>query len=93
VIADEQYVRESILNPKAKIVAGYQPVMPSYQGQVSEDQLLSLIAYIRSLAAPGTTEAGTAVQPQAAPPAPQPRRSRVSEGPTTITQPERRQRK
>ncbi|MBX5495822.1 MAG: cytochrome c oxidase subunit II [Bryobacteraceae bacterium] len=94
VIADEQYVRESILNPKAKIVAGYQPVMPSYQGQVTEDQLLSLIAYIRSLAAPGTTETGTtAAQPQAAPPAPQPRRSRVSEGATTITQPERRQRK
>lgn len=49
VIADEVYIRESILNPKAKIVAGYQPLMPTFQGQVSEDQILSLTAYIQSL--------------------------------------------
>jgi len=53
VLADEAYVRESILNPAAAVTAGYQPVMPTYQGQVSEEAVLQLIAYIRSLAAPG----------------------------------------
>ncbi|MBX5479758.1 cytochrome c oxidase subunit II [Pyrinomonas methylaliphatogenes] len=49
VVADENYLRESILNPSAKIVAGYSAIMPTYQGQVSEEQLLQLIAYIKSL--------------------------------------------
>ncbi len=49
IVADETYVRESIMNPVAKIVAGYQPVMPTYQGQLSEDQIVQLIAYIKSL--------------------------------------------
>ncbi len=52
VVADAAYVRESILNPAAKVVAGYQPVMPTYQGQVSEESILNLIAYIRSLPMP-----------------------------------------
>jgi cytochrome c oxidase subunit 2 len=51
VIADENYVRESILVPAAKIVSGFKPIMPSFQGQVSEDQLNSLVAYVKSLAA------------------------------------------
>ena len=49
VRADEQYLRESILNSTAMIVEGYQPVMPSYRGQITEDQLSHLIAYIRSV--------------------------------------------
>lgn len=49
VIADEAYLRESILTPDAKIVEGYQAIMPSFQGQVSEEQLTALIAYIKSL--------------------------------------------
>jgi len=49
VIADEAYIRESILNPQAKIVAGYEPVMPSYQGQINEEGLLELLAYIKTL--------------------------------------------
>jgi cytochrome c oxidase subunit 2 len=49
VIADEAYVRESILNPRAKVTAGFRPVMPTFQGQITEEQLLQLIAYIRSL--------------------------------------------
>jgi cytochrome c oxidase subunit II len=49
VIADENYVRESILFPAAKIVSGFKNIMPSWQGQVSEDQLDQLIAYVRSL--------------------------------------------
>lgn len=47
--ADEGYVRNSILLPQSQIVAGYQPIMPSFRGQVSEQQILQLIAYIRSL--------------------------------------------
>jgi cytochrome c oxidase subunit II len=50
VPVDEAYVRESILEPKAKIVRGYEPVMPSFNGQVTEEQILALIAYIKSLA-------------------------------------------
>ncbi|MER3427842.1 MAG: cytochrome c oxidase subunit II [Pyrinomonas sp.] len=53
VIADENYLRESILNPGAKIVAGYSAIMPTYQGQVTEEQLLQLIAYIKSLTPQG----------------------------------------
>jgi cytochrome c oxidase subunit 2 len=49
VTADEAYIRESILVPNAKIVAGYQPLMPSFQGQLTEEQIMSLTAYIKSL--------------------------------------------
>jgi mono/diheme cytochrome c family protein len=49
VLADEAYIHESILQPGAKIVAGYQPIMPSFAGSLSEDQLEALIAYIASL--------------------------------------------
>jgi cytochrome c oxidase subunit II len=52
ILADESYIRESILKPNAKIVAGYEPQMPTFQGLVSEEQLLQLIAYIKSLAPP-----------------------------------------
>jgi cytochrome c oxidase subunit 2 len=60
VIVDEGYIRESILMPQAKLVLGYQPIMPTFQGLISEEGILQLVAYIRSLSpAPG----------QAAPPA------------------------
>jgi len=49
VIADEAYIRESILNPHAKITAGFQPIMPTFQGLVTEEQLLELIEYVKSL--------------------------------------------
>jgi cytochrome c oxidase subunit 2 len=49
VTADEAYIRESILTPSAKIVAGFQPIMPTFQGLVSEEQLLELIEYVKSL--------------------------------------------
>jgi cytochrome c oxidase subunit 2 len=49
VTADEGYLRESILNPQAKLAAGYKPIMPTFAGQVSEEQLLQLVAYIKSL--------------------------------------------
>jgi len=54
VVADDAYIRESIMNPQAKIVAGFQPIMPTFQGLVTEEQLLQLIAYVRSLSQPGT---------------------------------------
>jgi cytochrome c oxidase subunit II len=50
VMADATYVRDSILRPKAQVVAGYEPVMPSYEGQISEPDLLKIMAYIKSLA-------------------------------------------
>jgi cytochrome c oxidase subunit 2 len=49
IIADEGYIRESILNPNAKIVAGYTPVMPTYTGQINEEQLMQIIAYLKSI--------------------------------------------
>lgn len=49
VTMDDTYIRESILNPQAKVVAGYRPVMPTFQGQISEEGILQLIAYIKSL--------------------------------------------
>ena len=48
-VVDEAYLRESILRPNAKIVAGYPPIMPTFQGQMSEEGLLHILAYIRSL--------------------------------------------
>jgi cytochrome c oxidase subunit 2 len=51
VTVDEAYVRESILQPSARIAAGYQPIMPTFQGLVSEEQLLQLIEYVKSLQA------------------------------------------
>ena len=50
VVADENYIRESILNPGAKIVSGFKPIMPTFQGQVSEENLMALVAYVKSLA-------------------------------------------
>jgi cytochrome c oxidase subunit 2 len=51
VMADEAYIRESILNPNAKIVKGYhRDIMPVFQGQIGEDGLLQLVAFIKSLA-------------------------------------------
>ena len=48
VKADEKYIRDSIVNPQAQIVAGYQPIMPSYDGLISEPDMLQIIAYIKS---------------------------------------------
>jgi cytochrome c oxidase subunit 2 len=66
VIADEQYIRNSILNPGAQVVAGYQPIMPTFKGQVTEEQLNSLIAYIKSLTPGAATGTGSAASPAAA---------------------------
>jgi cytochrome c oxidase subunit 2 len=49
VVADEDYIRQSILQPAAQVVAGYQPVMPTFKGLVNEDGILQLVEYIKSL--------------------------------------------
>jgi cytochrome c oxidase subunit 2 len=61
VIADEAYLRESILNPNAKIVEGFaRDIMPTFEGQVSEESLLQLIAYVKSLSKNPTGTIGAA---------------------------------
>lgn len=66
VPVDDAYIRESILNPSAKVVEKYEPVMPVFQGQVSEEQILQLTAYIKSI---GPKDAGTAAAAKPAAPA------------------------
>jgi cytochrome c oxidase subunit 2 len=84
VIADEQYLRRSIVDSTNEMVRGYKPIMPSFRGQVSEEQLTALIAYIKSVrqtAQPTTGPAGQAVpgdvepaqRPRVAPEPPAPR--------------------
>jgi cytochrome c oxidase subunit II len=63
VTADEAYIRESILAPSARIVAGYQPVMPPFQGLLTEEQTLDLIAYVKSLQAEPVPASGAGVLP------------------------------
>jgi len=48
-LADDRYIRDSILNPKQEVVAGYQPLMPSFKDQIGEPDLLKIIAYIKSI--------------------------------------------
>ena len=55
VLADDDYLRESIMRPATKIVAGYQPLMPSFEGQLDEEDLLELLAYIKSMVAESRT--------------------------------------
>ena len=62
VRGDESFVRESILNPQAKLAAGYGPIMPTFQGGVNEEQIVQLIAYLKSLSSP---PAGTSGAPGA----------------------------
>lgn len=52
VKADDAYIKESILYPRVKVVNGYRPGMPSYDGNVTEQQVDDLLAYIKSLARP-----------------------------------------
>jgi cytochrome c oxidase subunit 2 len=54
VVADDGYLRESILYPRAKVVQGWEPIMPTFKGQVDEEELIQLLAFIKSLR-PGTT--------------------------------------
>jgi cytochrome c oxidase subunit 2 len=60
VTADENYLRECILDPGAKRVKGFQPIMPTFQGLVSEEQVNALVAYIKSISASKPGDAGKA---------------------------------
>ncbi len=62
VVADDQYIRNSILNPSSQIVEGFQPIMPTFKGQVTEEQLNALVAYIKSLTPGASTAATTGAQ-------------------------------
>ena len=53
VVADDAYIRDSILLPKRDVVAGFDPIMPSFQGQASEEDILDLIAYLKSTGGEG----------------------------------------
>jgi cytochrome c oxidase subunit 2 len=57
VTADETYLRESILIPTAKIVDGYQPIMPTFKGLLSEEQVMNLVSYIKTMQPEGATGA------------------------------------
>lgn len=61
VVADDNYIRESILDPKAKVVAGYAPVMPTFKGQLSDDDIASIIEFIKSLNTTGQAANSPAV--------------------------------
>ena len=67
VVVDEAYIRESILMPSQKVTAGFQPVMPTFQGLVSEEGILQLIEYVKSLK---TDMPVSAVRPNTGGPAP-----------------------
>ena len=66
VVVDEAYLRESILNSQAKVVKGFQPLMPTFQGLVSEENLVALIEHVKSLS-PHATPAAPAATPTHAP--------------------------
>jgi cytochrome c oxidase subunit II len=65
LLADESYIRRSILEPSAQVVDGWQPIMPTFQGQLSEEQLLALVAYVRSI---GPAPGAALPQPRPSPP-------------------------
>jgi cytochrome c oxidase subunit 2 len=51
LVADENYIRDSILLPRKDIVAGYEPIMPSFAGQIGEEDIMAIIEYIRQTGA------------------------------------------
>ncbi|HEX7280692.1 MAG TPA: hypothetical protein VF239_01470, partial [Vicinamibacterales bacterium] len=71
VLVDEAYLRESILNSQAKIVRGFQPLMPTFQGLVSEENLVALIEHVKSLSPNATTTAAAPAAVTTAPAAPE----------------------
>jgi cytochrome c oxidase subunit 2 len=66
VVADNRYIRDSILQPDRQVVAGYAPIMPSFSGQLSEEELIELVAYLKSTQpGPGTRDSGLGQAPAA----------------------------
>ena len=60
VVADDNYIRNSIENPASQVVEGYQPIMPTFKGQVTEEQLNALVAYVKSLTPGAPTSSSSA---------------------------------
>jgi cytochrome c oxidase subunit 2 len=56
VTVNDDYIRESILNPASKVVAGYQPLMPTFKGTITEEELMQLVNYVKSLSKEATKE-------------------------------------
>ncbi len=57
ITADETYLRRKILNPRDQLIMGFDPIMPTYQGQLTEDELVALVAYIKAIGPqPGTQQ-------------------------------------
>jgi cytochrome c oxidase subunit 2 len=62
VTMDEAYVRESILTPQVKVAAGYQQLMPTFQGLLSEENVIALVEYVKTLKAPEGSASAAAAQ-------------------------------
>ena len=60
VLADDSYLRDKILNPDGNLIAGYKQVMPSFKGVIAEDDLVRLVAYIKSIGQQSASIAGDA---------------------------------
>jgi cytochrome c oxidase subunit 2 len=73
VLVDDAYLRDVILNPSQHVTAGYAPIMPTYQGQISEDGLIDLVEYLKTLKTNDRVQQmlNTSESNQAAPPAPE----------------------
>jgi cytochrome c oxidase subunit II len=67
---DDDYLRESILDPAEKVVDGYQPIMPTYKGQITEEELMRLISYMKTM---GTSRADVAEGVSSGVPVPTPK--------------------
>jgi len=79
VVADESYIRESILFPGAKIASGFKNIMPNFQGQISEDEVISLVAYIKGLGTGQSNPPASMTEPTGVyPVVPQPERSQAT---------------
>lgn len=65
LVRNDEYIRNSILNPSSQVVEGYQPIMPTFKGQVTEEQLVSLVAYIKSLSGVDPNAASAPMAPAA----------------------------
>src|SRR6185436_11461235 len=75
VQANESYIRESILTPNAKLVNGFGPIMPTFQGVVNEEQVVQLMTYIKSLSSqPAAAPAAAPAQGTTKPPVQEPPR-------------------
>jgi len=68
VVADENYIRQSILEPMADIVAGYEPVMPTYAGKLKDQEITAIIAYLKTISSHGGGGPQSSAQPDAGTP-------------------------